>query len=500
MTVRRQLGPSDYIRILKQRWIMIVALAIVGTGIGYTLARVLPKRYVSQTTVLVEEPSVSKDIVQYVASDDTNQRLASMKQKILSRSRLEPIIQQFGLYHKDIDKQPMEELVARIHDVIDVSPILPMSGTNAHELPGFNVSVTFDDPRLAQQICSTITSMFVQESLELRSQQAEQTTDFLSTQLDDAKTKLDDHDAKLAEFKRKNIGSLPDEEQANLSLLSDQATQLEAATQALSRAQQDKTFAQSMLDQQLTAWRASQAGQNPEALDRQLSDLQSQLASAQSKYTDNHPDTIKLKADIETLKKKMADIDSQKKSASVDQASAVVIEPAQIQQVRAQIHQYDQIIKDRSAEQEQIQQQIKIYQARVQSSPGVEQEYTELTRGYQTALDYYNDLLKKRNEAVMATDLQKRQQGQQFKVYDPANLPDQPAFPKKIFFVGGGFAGGLGLGLALCLLLEMQDTSLRSAQDVELALQLPVLAVLPVTPSAAGVAKSRAGSLRSARA
>src|SRR5580704_16107442 len=101
----RQLGPSDYIRILKQRWIMIVALAIVGTGLGYTLARVLPKRYVSQTTVLVEEPSVSKDIVQYVASDDTNQRLASMKQKILSRSRLEPIIQQFGLYHKDIDKQ-----------------------------------------------------------------------------------------------------------------------------------------------------------------------------------------------------------------------------------------------------------------------------------------------------------------------------------------------------------------------------------------------------------
>jgi polysaccharide chain length determinant protein (PEP-CTERM system associated) len=498
--VRRQLGPSDYIRILRHRWPMIVALAIVGTAAGYVLARVLPKRYVSQTTVLVEEPSVSKDIVQFVMADDTNQRLASMKQKILSRSRLEPIIQQFGLYRNDINKKPMEELVAQIHDVIDVSPIQPMSGTNAHELPGFNVSVTFNDPRLAQLICSTITSMFVEESLQLRSDQAEQTTDFLSSQLDDAKAKLDGDDAKLAAFKRKYIGSLPNEEQANLSLLANQATQLEAATQALSRAQQDKTFAQSMLDQQLTAWRASKDGQNPEALDKQLADLQTQLANAQSKYTDNHPDTIKLKNEIEALKLKMADTDNQKKAAGADLTGNTVVEPAQIQQLRAQIHQYDQIIHDRTAEQEQIQEQSKIYQARVQSSPAVEQEYTELTRGYQTALDYYNDLLKRRNESVMATDLQKRQQGQQFKVYDPANLPDQPTFPKRLFFVAGGFSGGLGLGLALCLLLETQDTSLRSQQDVEFVLHLPVLGILPLTPTASGETNGRAVSLKSARA
>jgi polysaccharide chain length determinant protein (PEP-CTERM system associated) len=500
MAERRELGPSDYIRILKRRWFLIVALALVGAGTGYGLTRILPKRYISQTTVLVEQPTVSKDIVPSVVGDDTDQRLASMKQKILSRSRLEPVIQQFDLYHDDIKRLPMEELVARLHDTIDVSPIQPMAGTNARELPGFNVSVTFDDARQAQQICSTITSMFLEESLQLRSQQAEQTTDFLSKQLDDAKAKLDDHDATLATFKRKYIGSLPNEEQTNLTLLTNLATQLEAATESLGGAQQDKTFVQSMLEQQMTAWRASQVGQNPETLDKQLADLQLQLTSAQSKYTDNHPDTIKLKHDIETLKKKMADTDNQEKTAGVDQTNKAVVEPAQIQQLRAQIHQYDQIIKDRSAEQEQIQQQIKLYQARVQSSPAVEQEYTELSRGYQTALDYYNDLLKKRNESVMATDLERRQQGQQFKVFDPANLPDQPAFPKKLNFLLGGFGGGLCLGLGLCLLLEMQDTSLRSEQDVEFALQLPVLAILPVIPPGSGMAsKNQAVGFGSAR-
>jgi polysaccharide chain length determinant protein (PEP-CTERM system associated) len=401
-----------------------------------------------------------------------------MQQEILSRSRLEPLIQQFGLFGAEGNQASTEELVERLRKTVTVTPIQPMAETRSQGLPGFTIGVTFGDPHLAQQICSTITSMFMEENLRLRQQQAEQTTQFLAKQLDDAKTKLDGEDAKLAVFKRKYLGSLPDQEQANLNLLTGFTSQLDAVTQELSRAQQDKSFAESILAQQISAWQATQNGQNPETVDKELSALQARLSELKSKYTDDHPDVIRVKNDIETLKKKIADAEDQRQDAP-ETVTKGPVEPTQIQALRAQIHQYSQLIQQKSAQQEELQQQIKMYQARVQSSPSIEQEYKELTRGYQTALDFYNDLLKKRDQSAMATDLERRQQGEQFQVLDPANLPAGPSFPKKSVFTLGGAGGGLGLGLLLAFFLELQDTSLRNGKEAESLLHLPVLASIP---------------------
>jgi len=253
MAVQRQLEFHDYVRILRRRWALILLLTVVGTGVGYTMFRVLPKQYVSTTSVLVQQPTVPTDYVKPVVTDDTNQRLAAMKQQILSRTRLEPLIHDLGLYRKDIDRVPMEDLVARLQSAVKVDPVQAMAETQAHHLPGFNITVTFDDARQAQQICSNVTSMFISRDSQLRQEQANQTTQFVQKQLDDAKTKLDEMDNRLAAFKRRYLGSLPDQEQANLNLLMNLTTQLEASTQALSRAQQDKSFAESMLAQQLTS-------------------------------------------------------------------------------------------------------------------------------------------------------------------------------------------------------------------------------------------------------
>jgi protein tyrosine kinase modulator len=476
--IQRELAVEDYIAMFRRKWPLILGFALLGGGLGYGLTRVLPKRFTSQTLVLVAQPTVPGDYVKPVVSENTNQRLASMQQEILSRTRLEPLIQQFGLFGTEVNRLSMEQLVENLRQTITVTPIQPMAQTRSEGLPGFTIGVTFEDPHLAQQICSTITSMFMEENLRLRQQQAEQTTQFIAKQLDDAKTKLDGEDAKLAAFKKRYLGSLPDEEQANLNLLMGFTSQLDAVTQELSRAQQDKGFAESLLTQQLSAWQATQNGQNPESFDQQLSALQTQLTELKSKYTDDYPDVIRVKNDIDTLKKKMADADDQEKVAA-DHLTKDPVEPAQMQALRAQIHQYGQLIQQKSAQQEELQQQIKIYQARVQSSPAIEQEYKELTRGYQTALDFYNDLLKKRDQSAMASDLERRQQGEQFQVLDPANLPTEPAFPKKSLFTVGGLGGGLSLGLALAFWLELQDTSLRNGREVETLLQLPVLASIP---------------------
>jgi len=483
MTERRELTLEDYLRILRRRWPIIFSLSVLGCGLGFATAHFLPKRYTSQTLVLVQQPTVPGDYVKPVVSEGTGERLATMQQEILSRTRLEPILQQFGLYREDVGRVAMEDLVARLRKAITVTPVEPMAQTRAQGLPGFRVDVVFDDPRLAQQVCSTITSMFMEENLQLRQRQAEQTTQFLSKQLDDAKTKLNEQDAKLASFQRRYLGSLPDEEQMNLNVLQGLNTQLDAATQAISRAQQDKTFAESALNQQLAAWRAAQDGHNPQTEEQQLVSSQNQLADLKSKYTDDHPDVIRLKSDIDALQRKIKDKNGEANSAGTDKPNRTTVEPSEIHLLRAQINQTDETIKARTAEQAEIQQRIKLYQSRVEASPQVEQEYKQLTRDYQTALDFYNELLKKRDQSAMATDLERRQQGEQFQVLDPANLPDTPSFPKKLNFGLGGLAGGLALGCGLTFLLELRDTSLKSEKDVEILLHAPVLATVPLLRS-----------------
>lgn len=304
--------------------------------------------------------------------------------------------------------------------------------------------------------------MFIEQSLSVRQQHSEDTTQFLSQQLTDAKAQLDQEDAKLAAFKSRYLGSLPDEEQTNLNLLTGLTTQLDAATQALARAQQDKSFAESILTQQLAAWQATQSGRNPNTLEQQLADLQTQLASLEARCTEDYPDVVKTKNDIAALQKKIAENNSPKVASESDKPEMSLVEPEQLTQSRAQVHSFDQVIAEKSKEQEQIKQQIKLYQDRVQSSPVVEEQYKELTRRYQTALDGYSELQKKRDESAMATELERRQEGEQFRILAPANLPDKLSFPNRPVFAVGGLAGGLGLGLGFAFLLEMRDTSKRT--------------------------------------
>jgi polysaccharide chain length determinant protein (PEP-CTERM system associated) len=494
----RQLTPADYLAMLRRRWVLIAVLTIIGGPLAYGVSKFLPTKYTSQTLVLIQQPTVPKDFIRPVVTEDISQRLASMKQQILSRSRLEPIITQFGLYSTDVKAVPMEDLVGRLQKAIDVVPIRPMEETSAN-LPGFNVTVTLDDPRTAQNVCTAITSMFIAENIRLRQQHSEDTTEFLAQQLADAKKRLDDQDEKVRAFKSRYLGSLPDQEQTNLNILMGLTSQLDAATQALSRAQQDKSFAQSNLNQALDAWQAAQNGHNPQTYEQQLALLQTQLTELQGRYTDSYPDVVRTKNDIAALKKKIADQEETAGDAPpAEKEAKPTLEPEGIQRLRAQIHSLDQMIAEKTKEQEEVKRQIKQYQERVQSSPSVEQEYTELTRGYQTALESYNELQKNRDQAAMATNLERRQESEQFTVLDPANLPDAPSFPNRNLFALGGLGGGLAVGLGLAFFLEMQDTSIRNERDVEVLLRLPVIAVVPaIGPLASNKPKRSSAGVQS---
>jgi polysaccharide chain length determinant protein (PEP-CTERM system associated) len=453
-----------------------VTTVVAAAGLATSL--VLPKKYTSSTLVLIEQPAVPTELIRPVITDDLNQRMASMKAQILSRSRLEMIINKFNLYSQQRATTHMEDLVDKLKSAVSVELIEPLQGSANREPPGFNVSVTFDDPQLAQQICQEITSMFMEQNATNRVDKSNKTTQFLTEQVDEAKQKLDEQDRKLAQFKSEHLVALPEQEQTNLSLLAGMNTQLDAATQALTRAQQDKTLNETLLGQQEANWKASQTGQqNPESQEQQLTALQDQLAILLTKYTPEHPDVIKAKSQIEDLKKRMIAEPAPKTQPSGTQLG--LREPPSIQQLRTKIKQDELNIADLTKRQAQIQEQIRSVQGRLQASPVVEQQLKELTRSYQTASDIYNELLKKRENSAMARDLEHEQQGETFKVLDMPSLPSSPSFPKKTVFVGGGAGAGLALSLVILYLLALTDKALYSERDVELCLKLPVLASVP---------------------
>ncbi len=481
MLGNRKLTIDDYLAILRRRrWWIAIPTVVVALG-AYLVSLAIHDRYTSKTLVLVEQQKVPENYVRSVVTDALNQRLATMQEQILSRTRLQPIIEKFGLQKQDTGHGPTEDLVDQLRGAIKISAVRTMVGTQPDAgLPGFTISFTADDPHLAQQICGEITSMFMEENLRVREQRAEGTTQFLTTQLEEAKRKLDQQDARVAAFKQRYIGQLPGQEQINMNLLMGLNTQLEAVTQLLSRTQQDKTYMESLLAQQVAAWQASQTTNNPDSLGPQLAALQSHLVTLEGRYTPDHPDVIKAKNDIAQLKKKIdeaAAAAENKPDAEVH--TTKLIEPPQIQQLRNQIHVVEQTLREKSQEQERLQGQIKTYQARVQLSPVVEEQSKEVTRDYQTALEFYNELLSKKTHSEMATDLERRQQGEQFRVMDPPNLPGRASFPNRPLFAAEGLGGGLALGLGLALLLEMGDKSLHNERDVEFYLQLPTLARVP---------------------
>ncbi len=512
MLGHRQLNMDDYSKILRRRWLLLVIPTIVVGIATYFVATKIPDRYTSQTLVLVQEQTVPDSIVKASTNGELNQRLASMQEQILSRNSLEPLVRRYDLLGDSA--LPMEDKVDELRKEIVVTPVMPMAETRANSLPGFFITVTQSNARIAQQVCSDITSMFIEKDLENRQSQANDTTKFLANTLTDAKQKLDETDTKLAALKQKYMGEMPDEEQTNLSLLASVNTQLEGVNQAISRAQQEKTIDEALITQQVEAAKQNQQGVlNPETLDQQLQQAQATLAQLQSKYTDSYPDVIAKKAEIEEIKREIAagsgdtpavnkdekpkdkatgaaasdktaatSKSGQEKTADAG-ASKVAASSPQLTQLRTSVLLLDQEIREKTKQQTELQKQIVGYEARLRISPLVEEQFKQLTRDYQTALDFYNSLLKQNDQATMTRDLENRQQGEMFKVLDPASLPEKPSYPNRPLIVGGGFAGGLVLGLAIALILELKDKSIRSENDVEFFLKVPTLAIVPIVES-----------------
>ena len=494
MTENRELTMDDYLGMLRRRLKVIVIPALLAPLAGFLVSYAFAPKYTSHSTVLVEGQKVPDSYVQSVITADFTQRVQTLSQEVLSPSRLRPVIQSLGLAKSEDENK----LIADIQQNMQVQPVITSMSAAAAQagisgakkkksagtdqpVPGFNVEYTDSNPARAQKICNAMTSLIVDENLRSRAAVAQGTTEFLSRQVEDAKRALDEQDSKLAAFKKQYMGQLPGDIDNNMRMLMALNTQLDASTQTLSRAQQDKAYTESMLSQQIAAWKSSLSSTNPQTLETQLTQLQAQLLQLQARYTDDYPDVIKTKADIAEVEKKLKEVNAaaaaSNSNAGGDKASAA--EPAEIRQLRLQIHQYQNVIDQATIDQKRLQSQIGVYQSRTSMSPTVEEQYKLLTRDNDNAQTFYKELLAKRSSAALGTSMENQQQGEQMKILSPADLPDSPTFPNRPLLAAGGLGVGLALGLLMAVFLEFSDRSIRTEKDAAAVMDLPLLISVP---------------------
>ncbi|MFZ0814643.1 MAG: Wzz/FepE/Etk N-terminal domain-containing protein [Candidatus Sulfotelmatobacter sp.] len=482
----RELTLDDYLAMLRRRMKVILIPALLAPLAGFLVSYVFSAKYTSQSLVLVTPPKIPDAVVQQVFTEDLTQHITTIEQRVLSPSQLRPMVEKLGLARGG---QSPDDVISDIQLNMTIEPVPDISEFGAGKprrpgqnssVPGFYVNYTASTAKEAKDVCTELTSMLLEEDLKSRQDATQGTTFFLTKQVEDAKQNLDDMDKKLAAFKNQHMGQLPEDEDNNLKILMGLNSQLDANTQTLNRANQDKSYTESLLAQQLAAWKSSQSASNPQTLQQQLSQLQAELIDLQARYTDDHPDVIKAKADIAEVKKELAAINDGSATGSDganDKASAS--EPPEIRQLRLQIHQYQDLLSQTTKDQKKLQQEIAVYQSRVASSPAVEEEYKELARDYDNAQKVYQDDLAKQSKSKMASQAEQQQQGEQMSLLNPANMPDSPSFPNRLLFAGGGLGAGLVLGFGLAFWLEFRDKCIRTEPDAEAALDLPVLVSVP---------------------
>jgi polysaccharide biosynthesis transport protein len=469
-------------------WYFLIPF-FLGWLIVWGLSWVLPSVYRSGTLILVEQPTVPQQFVVSNVAGDLQQRLQSISQQILSRTRLWHIIENLNLYEKQRQRLTPDEVVAKMQKDIEIELVRD----NRQELTAFNIYYSSRDPRTAQQVTSELSNLFISENLEVRQQQSESTTKFLESELEEARKGLTEQEDKVRRFKDQHLGELPGQLQSNLQILTGLQTQLQAEEDNLNRAKQQNVYLESLLTQYRTLQRSTKSGGTTQmglpALDQELDQLKAKLADLSSHYTDRHPDVRKLKDQIARTERMRQQLSADLASGSTQTpADASVTTPRTEDDVRtssstlelqSQLKANQTEIANRQRAVQELEGRINQYQARLNQAPVREQELADLTRGYDQSRSNYDSLLKKKNDSKLATSLELQQQGEHFRILDPPGLPQKPFSPNRIKLCGLGLAAGLVLGVAGAGIAEFLDDRIYGDKALRKIIPVAVIAELP---------------------
>jgi polysaccharide chain length determinant protein (PEP-CTERM system associated) len=512
----RKLTVDSILRALRLRWWLLAAPLGFGILGGLLVSRFLPSLYRSDAVIQVVPQRVPESYVAATVTERVEDRLRALSQQVLSRTQIEKLITDFGLFPEERRKLPMEDVVLRMTSRVQIEPMTTsQSSQRETQSEAFRVSFAYQDPAVAQKVVERLASFFIDTNAKERGSQADQTSAFLEAQLADARTRLETQEKKLKAFRERNSGRLPTQMQTNMQAIQSTQMALQAMVETLARNRDRKMILERMYaDAQAdaasaTAAPAPVAGSPQPATDaaagvpanappqQRLDAAKRALAQMELRLSEKHPDIIRVKRLISDLERQIAE-DAAAQPVSPD--ASVGSRPGtpeeerrrdRLREMRVEIESLDRQMTFNEAAEKRLRSEIGLYQSRLEAVPGVESEYVALTRDYDTLQTTYRELLSKSENSKMAASLEQRQIGEQFRILDPPRVPLKPSSPdrKRINFMG--FAAGLGIGVLFVGLAQHNDPTMRSKADVQGAIELPVLALVPYVATAEDLLQQR---------
>lgn len=456
----------------RRKWCVIIPFLLMClSGLAYLL--VTPKIYEAQTLILVQAQRVPEDFVRTIVSTSVEDRLRTITQQVMSRTNLEKIINKYYLYAKSDSRSMIDDKVALTRKNINIAVSPTGWGTGA-ESNTFTISFRGQEPRTVMEVTNALASNFITENLKSRESQAIGTTSFLADELEVAEKRLMEKEEELKRYRERYMGALPEQLETNLSILERLQEQRDQLNSNLRDAENRRILIQKQMAEQRTAEPVLTVGSATTGQEnRDIGSLRNELAALESRYTQNHPDVIRLKNMI-------AKLEVQRSGSGSDLAEGESSLSVEDETLRRQSQNIMLEINSLKSELKKVKSQAKLHQIRIEETPKREQELLSLKRDYENLQELYNSLLARKLEAEIAVSMEKKQKGEQFKVIDPAKIPSRPVEPDVMQIILLTLVLGLGLGGGLAFMMEAMDTSFKATDEIEDELQLPVLVSMPI--------------------
>ena len=494
---RRTIGLAMIIEVVRRRFHLALIPFLFVMAAGLSLAVFLPSLWTAKSTILVDRQKIPESFVKSTITTDVEAQLLGLSQQIMSSGQLMKIIETHNLYPEIRRTRSADDVVEGMRRNIRIEVQNDDRDKRNPRTVGFSVLYTTTTPTAAMTIANELAALYVNEDVRYREKHAVSASEFLDTQLKDVRDRLQNQERRVAEFKERNMGELPEQREANLRTLDRLQQQLQSAQETLRRANERRQLLTQTLaevDQSNSTVSGPAGTPNPspaEAAAARLSVLKQELTQMQSRYNDKYPDVVALKDQIRALEAKIA-ADPPSAAARDTQTKATVAgakkdgkelraapQNSYVQNLLQQLDQATVEAKTSTDEVKGLRDQIALYQRRIENTPRREQESAQITRDYESTRELFRSLLGKRGEAEMAADLEQRQQGEHFRIIDAASLPDRPAGPNRFRLVLVALVLALGISGIAVVIAEHTDTSYRSAEEVRTLEIVPVLSTIP---------------------
>lgn len=528
----------DYLAFVTRRRQPMLLTAVLIFAISAAVAVLLPPAYRSTATILIEEQEIPPDLVRTTINSYADQRIQVISQQVMTRSNLMQVVEKYDLYPRRRKRETTEEILERMRkdiklDVVTADVIDRRSGNRSTAAIAFTLSYDSEIPEKAQKVDNELTTLFLNENLRNRQQQVAETSTFLAEEAERISAHISEIEAKLARFKKENMGRLPELTQLNLQIRDRTEAELFDVERQLQSIEERRFFLDSQLAQiKPNSPMLSLSGERILGPEERLRTLQAQYAGLTGVYGTDHPDLVRLRGEIEALKRETGqagDVDETFKrlqkmrtdlaglreryspehpdvvkltrsiesleAAMADDAAAPRPKPAIKPEnpawisLQSQIDSLDSEKKSMLAKKVELRTKRDQYEKRLEQTPQVEREYLDLSRDHENSVVRYRETRAKLMEAQIAQELEKNAKGERFSLIDPPQLPEKPRSPNRpaILLIGAvlAIAGGIGYGA----MIEGLDGSVRNARQLLRTVQVPMLSVIPYIDN--GVDRSR---------